>query len=1342
MPSSSIYINQIALDKEFYVWASGQDLRRFNGTSWDYYNSLNSSIPSASPYYLDSRCLSIDPENKVWVGCAEWPVSGGNDVAVFWVNSDNLSEGGHWKFSDIGSFNQYQEISTIYACPFGDDILAFASPLNGVGGTAGVTDYTRIEGATGGRLFYYLKETDQWKETIPGYTWPHIYDIETKGVGGSDYLYYMGTSEGLIVVPQGSLETIKLSDGSEYIKQATVYNTSTSSIISDNVYCIDFDDNENLWIGTDLGLSYFNGTDFWNYSTAGPVTSLKSRPNGHVFYSVGDGELGQGTGLWHFNGITHTQYTSLNSSISGDNILGIELVGSNTSQGPLVVRENSLWLLDYNFLDRFTYDIPHVYASSNYEGATGWNFSYYTATGSNPPIPKVNKYTWTYPDWQIYDTDYLAIKHPGLDPRNLFLTTNLRDIANGKAGEQPYWNNSPIPTYDQNLISETLQSPEWTNQIEFISGPSGEIGMVNITSSTTQTFLGETKYYVSGNIEPNLPSDSPWTYSVKFGYYSDQTPAILVSNSPSINEGATGDSNTLSKGKTSFIVAYSESGYVDSILPFYGTSVEVQSLCSSPDGLYIYASGTFDKFIEIGEFLWSAYTNLSGPTGPTGSPVGITNTNIDNAGGYPGIGVTSDATPTINSEQWLTSPGDGFSVASGHCDFEFNGYPSGATGDRESLSVIYINYTSANSIDYQSELENALTGQTIKTFTTGGGSKTNIYKITGVYSPGNSTSTALMVSYVEGPTGPMSYYSENVQISLFPYYSSVYPYTLYNTEDLPESKAIFVAKIGKDLGSKSTFTSIPTENYSTEVRKSYRVNDFRYFPPIGTYPGGTAHTSIDVSNYYLNLSVSHSSSLPVTFSTLKNEWNRTNDLSTSPEFFGDSSSLDFGSYIKMDIDGLSLIDAINTSDGDSGFYINSIKSLSSESGVLITGQSNDTFRFAGIDLTHPSPSPYSSYPFYVLISATGSGIRGEIIDIGGTSSYNNYSKISSNKSDSTYYLTTIFGDYGQGLTADYIGNQIVLGSSYENYLYTAEITQQGVTKNVFSFNTGVDDRDMSIIKSDKLDNNQYFFAYQNTPGATSYNIGLVKTNDSGKILDFETLEDFTGDCLFSSDPDSNIFGFGINTSGVTGSTGENGGLIYYGSTGGFSTLIQQYYPELGINLGNIISRPGSGAWTWCDVHSSEDYLEVPLMSTIILNNYSSGIYGKNTNTWILTDATTGLELLNLKETPYFIYTFTKSGYYTIYNKVEDSEGNVYEITKPGFINVVNHKEKRPDDSRPNSVDSGDYGAPTPPFNTREYQAMKLNKDLAIQQNEILIKNRTPFGSAITIPNNPDATFDQ
>jgi PKD repeat protein len=176
-------------------------------------------------------------------------------------------------------------------------------------------------------------------------------------------------------------------------------------------------------------------------------------------------------------------------------------------------------------------------------------------------------------------------------------------------------------------------------------------------------------------------------------------------------------------------------------------------------------------------------------------------------------------------------------------------------------------------------------------------------------------------------------------------------------------------------------------------------------------------------------------------------------------------------------------------------------------------------------------------------------------------------------------------------------------------------------------------------------------------------------------------------------------------------------------------------------MGQIISRPGSGAWTWCDVHSTDKGMQIPLMTTVVFNNYASNLYGKKNNKWILSNSVTGEELLNVKNTPYFIYTFTAPGNYTISNSVEDAAGNVYVQSNPGYIEVVNHKQKNPDDRNPDFVDSFDYGQPEA-FPGRDYQARKLAKDLAADQASILNDEIVPFGVGFTVYHNPDATFRQ
>jgi hypothetical protein len=217
-------------------------------------------------------------------------------------------------------------------------------------------------------------------------------------------------------------------------------------------------------------------------------------------------------------------------------------------------------------------------------------------------------------------------------------------------------------------------------------------------------------------------------------------------------------------------------------------------------------------------------------------------------------------------------------------------------------------------------------------------------------------------------------------------------------------------------------------------------------------------------------------------------------------------------------------------------------------------------------------------------------------------------------------------------------------------------------------------------------------------------------------------------------PDLNVFLAGGN-SGITGPTG----LPYPAGNLSFVSLLESYKPPVGVDMGNIISRAGSGAWTWVDVHDSDSDLYVPMLSTVFFSNYNSAIFGKQFNRWVLTNARTSEVILDVKQTPYFIYTFTRSGYYSIQNTVEDAAGNVYEIAKPAFIKVVNQSIPRADDPNPFLVNSADYGY-VPAGRGFENEAEKLDKDMLEQQIQIRLENIPPFGSGLILKDDPDATF--
>jgi hypothetical protein len=230
---------------------------------------------------------------------------------------------------------------------------------------------------------------------------------------------------------------------------------------------------------------------------------------------------------------------------------------------------------------------------------------------------------------------------------------------------------------------------------------------------------------------------------------------------------------------------------------------------------------------------------------------------------------------------------------------------------------------------------------------------------------------------------------------------------------------------------------------------------------------------------------------------------------------------------------------------------------------------------------------------------------------------------------------------------------------------------------------------------------------------------------------------------YSVSEGGDFFFVGNNSSTLGGQTGPSwiGSVTTNTDRNVFAFLSEKQNLSVGLNMGQIISRAGSNPWVWCDVHQSDRGLEIPMMTTVFLSNYNSAIYGKKNNVWKLIDSKTEEVILDIKYSPYFIYTFTQSGYYTIYNYVEDSFGNVYETSKPGFITVINHTEKRADDPQPLVVNSTDYGYPLPPKNRNDY-FYSLENEMIKDQIQIMKDNYVPFYSDLVNKGSSDATFNQ
>jgi len=1210
MANSNYFINQADLDSSGNVWCAGRDLTKYNGSSWEYYDYTNSVVPSNYPYFLDTRSISVDNNDYKWVGCAV--TASLSQTIIFNAGEINAATGSSWDITEFGALSQASsnwEVPTIYASPFGNEVLAFISPLNGGGGTGASGNV----GVTGGYLWRYESESSTWKEVSPGYTWPHIYEITAKGIGGDSFDYYLCTDDGLQVIPQGTLDTIQLEDGTLAIPVLKKYNSSNSSIGSDSVYSISFDENGNYWAGTSEGIVYWDNSKFYTWSAGNGygVTKVVSRYNGHVFFRTGNPLNVAVTtdGLYHFNGDTFTLYDTSNSSLPDNRVISILLAKEKVIKGSLTVLQNDLWLVAGNYVVLFDYTIPHIYATSKYEGTNGWNFVYYTPTSEGGTtdaarLPKSNKYTWTLPTWTGSDLSYLGNLHPGMDTRNLFLETDLKAISDGRAGDQDYWNNGTVIPWQDQQEANLIPPYSWLD-------------------NTTNFDVTSVSRFRDYNVVTGYSSSA----SLDLGEQNNQSTNFTLTNPNPV--GSTGSAQNFG-----FVAFYSDGGQIQGAIPIRGYETKILKAQPSLDDSSLFILGSFTRYMEAGKFVWSSEypnsgsMNVTGITGPIGGPIGFSNI------GAPGL---------------------------------------------------------TSSYDYPWIL-NGATGAT-----------------SGIYLPDQSI--------------------------------------------LQDTVSYFIAEVDFDLGNQISYGGIDFSQI--DPLSSFCLKNFRYFPAISsTYdPAGATGATSPNSFGNSDLSVSKNSvritgNIAGGLATLKNGYLNDGDWFNAPD------SIFTNQYLSDYATNGLVIDMNSNLDLKTAFVIGStsngsldnIISLEDSNSYVLSGTYKGSFNNQGLSPYHPATG--SSLPFFTVNGYNNEGITGSfIVNSDLSSNYQNwYNTIKSYKSKDQYFVDFLYTGYAY-LQKFQSGDGVLAGDSGSLNLGTLSVKPGGQfsilsSYELLDYNYG-GSYEASISDNTDADNSGYYniaIHYPETPGVTGSANSIVRRSVYGtyvdQLLTFSTTG-LTGDqsqLKLVSHPDLDVFIAGSNT----GSTGPSY-LPYAGGTGSFVAFLESYKPGTGIDLGDVISRAGSGAWTWVDVHNSSSDLFVPMLSTVFMSNYDSKIFGKSNNRWVLKNASTNEILLDVKNVPYFIYTFTQSGYFSIQNSVEDSAGNVYEISKPAFIKVVNQSIPKANDPNPEFVNSADYGY-KPPIMSGNGQLLDLSVELLDEQERILINSIQPFGSGLVIPDNPDATF--
>lgn len=264
-------VNHLYYDEAGNLWLGlyGYGIFKYDGTNWTNYNASNSGLPDNNISYL-----KVEQSGKLWVatyGGGLATFSGGN-WAVFNSSNSNLS-------TDLITTIEFETTSLIkwIGTPFG---------------------LYRFDGSNW--EFY-----DQNNSNLPS---PFI---ESIFVAGFNQIWVGNQSP-----------YISFFNGNDW----QVYNN-----VIDVAWCIAKDKNNNIWVGTNSGITKFDGTNWTTFNTSN--TLLPSN-------SINDIEVDSNNILWiatskglvKYDGNTWTTFNSSNSPLKGDADIKSITIDSNNKK--------------------------------------------------------------------------------------------------------------------------------------------------------------------------------------------------------------------------------------------------------------------------------------------------------------------------------------------------------------------------------------------------------------------------------------------------------------------------------------------------------------------------------------------------------------------------------------------------------------------------------------------------------------------------------------------------------------------------------------------------------------------------------------------------------------------------------------------------------------------------------------------------------------------------------------------------------------------------------------------------------------------------------------------------
>ena len=239
-----------------------------------------------------------------------------------------------------------------------------------------------------------------------------------------------------------------------------------------------------------------------------------------------------------------------------------------------------------------------------------------------------------------------------------------------------------------------------------------------------------------------------------------------------------------------------------------------------------------------------------------------------------------------------------------------------------------------------------------------------------------------------------------------------------------------------------------------------------------------------------------------------------------------------------------------------------------------------------------------------------------------------------------------------------------VGSTTSDYCQDVDIDSEGSIFVLGSYGA-------SLIASPEFSSPYYYPAPQG-----NLDLVMLKYSKVGVLLDIVDAGGIAKDegISLSIDAEDNIYLTGY----ISGQAQFSNWIASpSGGEDAFIGKISNLRYQKGNKIGNPFSWFGSGAWTNGEAKLFAKEFEVPIGTTVVFNPIDSFIPGKKNHVWKLIKGETEEELINIKDTPSFIWTFNQPGFYDLYASIEDSNGNKSILDKKGYVRVIDHKNPAP-----------------------------------------------------------------